>query len=46
MSTSCDHQPVNPENETYSFDLLYPNPPPRHTQLQPVARNRGWGVWC
>ena len=37
MSTSRDHQPVNPENETYSFDRLHSNPPPRHTHVQQVA---------
>jgi hypothetical protein len=37
MSTSGDHQPVNPENETCSFDRLYPNPPRGHTHVQQVA---------
>ncbi len=46
MSTSSVHQPANPENETYSFDRLYPNPPPGHTHLQPVAQTRNGGMWC
>lgn len=37
MSTSSDHQPVIPENETYSFDRLHPKPPPGHTHVQQVA---------
>ena len=37
MSTSSDHQRANPGNETYSFNHLHPNPPPRHTHVQQVA---------
>ncbi len=44
-----NHRHVNlaiPDDEIDSFSRLSPNPPQSHTQLQPVAQDRGRGVSC
>ena len=40
MSTSSHYKPVNPENDTCSFNRLHSNPPQHHTHVQQVA----WGI--